>query len=227
MIQLIAARRNIRNITGTKELCRSRGEDDLRIVNAGAKSLLLLIGLLLLAPGVAHATHQSGGENDLLGLYGGVSLVMGFAGLLGMMGLVPRRFRKLGRRFGAWVLGLAVAVLAIGGYQVSVLGRPEETLGSDAFGRMAAQQIVGTLGAFIGFWGGVYYLAKRAGVLNMGESVKYQVMRNGDPADPTADRVARPGEQRLMLIPFIAMGALALFFAAGILIVLFQVSAKV
>jgi hypothetical protein len=71
----------------------------------------------------------------------------------------------------------------------------------------------------------VYYLAKRSGVLNMGESVKYALLHNGDPADRTATRAAQPGEQRLMWIPFVAMGVLALFFTAGILIVLYRLSA--
>lgn len=198
----------------------------MRIVKRLTIFSAILAALLTLSPQSVYATHQSGGENDLMGLYGGLSLVLGFLGLLAMLGLVPRRYRKLGRRLGSWILGAAAAILLVGGYQVSVLGRTEEALGGDAYGRMAAQQIVGTLAAFVGFWGGVYYLAKRSGVLNMGESVKYQVLRNGDPADATATRVARPGEQRLMWIPFIAMGALALFFTAGVLIVLYQLSAK-
>jgi hypothetical protein len=51
------------------------------------------------------------------------------------------------------------------------------------------------------------------------------VLRNGDPADRTASRVARPGEQKLMWIPFAAMGVLALFFTTGVLIVLYRLSA--
>ncbi|HLN65071.1 MAG TPA: hypothetical protein VK464_26415 [Symbiobacteriaceae bacterium] len=183
-------------------------------------------GLSYLAPRVAFASHMSGGENDLMGLYGGIALVLGFGGLLAILGLVPKRWRKPARRWGKWLMVAGVTVLLVGGYQVSRLGRAEETLGGDAYGRMAVQQIVGTLAVFISFWGGVYYLAKRAGVLDMGERVKYSVLRNGDPADATATRVARPGEQRLMFIPFIAMGLLALFFAGGVLIVLYRLSAK-
>lgn len=181
---------------------------------------------MLLTPQVAFASHMSGGENDLMGVYGGASLVIGFAGLLGAMGLVPRRWRKLGRRWGKWLLIAGLLVLVGGGYRVASLGKVEETLGGDAYGRMAVQQIVGTLGAFVSFWGGVYYLAKRAGVLDMGESVKYQLFRNGDPPDRTASRVARPGEQKLMLIPFVAMGVLALFFTGGVLLVLYRLSLK-
>lgn len=183
-------------------------------------------GLLYMVPQVAFASHMSGGENDLMGLYGGVALVLGFGGLLAILGLVPKRWRKPARRWGKWLMLAGIMVLLVGGYQVSSLGRAEETLGGDAYGRMAVQQIVGTLAVFISFWGGVYYLAKRAGVLDMGERVKYSVLRNGDPADATATRVARPGEQRLMFIPFIAMGVLALFFAGGVLIVLYRLSTK-
>ena len=183
-------------------------------------------GLLYMVPQVAFASHMSGGENDLMGLYGGVALVLGFGGLLAILGLVPKRWRKPARRWGKWLMVAGITVLLVGGYQVSSLGRAEETLGGDAYGRMAVQQIVGTLAVFISFWGGVYYLAKRAGVLDMGERVKYSVLRNGDPADATATRVARPGEQRLMFIPFIAMGVLALFFAGGVLIVLYRLSTK-
>lgn len=183
-------------------------------------------GLLYMMPQVAFASHMSGGENDLMGLYGGVALVLGFGGLLAILGLVPKRWRKPARRWGKWLMAAGITVLLVGGYQVSSLGRAEETLGGDAYGRMAVQQIVGTLAVFISFWGGVYYLAKRAGVLDMGERVKYSVLRNGDPADATATRVARPGEQRLMFIPFIAMGVLALFFAGGVLIVLYRLSTK-
>ena len=183
-------------------------------------------GLLYMVPQVAFASHMSGGENDLMGLYGGVALVLGFGGLLAILGLVPKRWRKPARRWGKWLMVAGIMVLLVGGYQVSSLGRAEETLGGDAYGRMAVQQIVGTLAVFISFWGGVYYLAKRAGVLDMGERVKYSVLRNGDPADATATRVARPGEQRLMFIPFIAMGVLALFFAGGVLIVLYRLSTK-
>jgi hypothetical protein len=180
--------------------------------------------LLLLLPGTAMATHLSGGENDLMGLYGGIALVLGFSGLLGLLGLVPKGWRRFGRRWGTWFLAVGLAVLLAGGYQVSVKGRVEETLGGDAFGRMAAQQIIGVLGVFVLFWGAVYYLAKRSGVLTMGESVKYALLRNGDPADRTATRAAHPGEQRLMWIPFVAMGVLALFFTAGVLIVLYRLS---
>lgn len=190
-----------------------------------AAALLILAGAVLTVPGAAYADHMSGGTNDLLGLYGAISLTLGFLGLLGMLGLLPKRWRRVGYRWGSWLLALGAAVLAVGGYKVAVVGKVEEALGGEAYGRMAARQIVGTLGAFCLFWGAVYFLAGRAGVLNMGESVKYAVLRNGDPADRTAARVARPGEQRLMWIPFVAMGILALFFTAGILIVLYRLSA--
>lgn len=184
---------------------------------------LIVLITTLLSPDTALASHVSGGENDLMGVYGGISLVLGFTGLLAMLGLLPRKWRSLGQRYGRWLLGAGVLVLAGGAYHVSVLGG-EGMTGSTAWGRMATQQLIGTLTVFISFWGGVYYLAKKAGVLNMGESVKYSIMRNGDPPDRTASRVDRPGEQRLMWIPFAAMGGLALFFTAGVLIVLYRLS---
>ncbi|HWH68268.1 MAG TPA: hypothetical protein VNT26_02745, partial [Candidatus Sulfotelmatobacter sp.] len=171
-----------------------------------------------------YAEHLSGGTNDLMGLYGGISLLLGFGGLLGLLGLGPKRWRKLGFRLGRWLLAAGAAVLAAGGYQVAVRAKVEQVLGGEAYGRMAAQQIAGTLGAFVLFWGGVYFLARRTGVLNMGESVKYLVLRNGDPAERTATRAPEPGDQRLMWIPFAAMGVLALFFTAGVLIVLYRLS---
>lgn len=177
---------------------------------------------LLLAPRPALASHLSGGENDLMGLYGGISLVLGFAGLLAMLGLVPRGWRSLAERYGRWLLAAGLAVLVAGGYHATSLGTVEETLGDEAFGRLATQQLMGTLFVFVAFWSGVYYLARKAGVLNMGESVKYALMRNGDPPDRTASRQDRPGEQRLMWIPFAAMGGLALFFTVGVLIALYR-----
>lgn len=177
---------------------------------------------LLVTPATASATHLSGGENDLMGLYGGIALVLGFAGLLGMLGLVPRAWRSFGERYGRWFLGAGLLVLVVGGYHVTTIGTVEETLGDVAWGRLATQQIMGTLAVFVAFWSGVYYLAKKSGVLDMGESVKYSLMRNGDPPDRTAFRRDRPGEQRLMWIPFAAMGGLALFFTAGVLITLYQ-----
>lgn len=183
--------------------------------------------LLLLAPRTALASHLTGGENDLMALYGGVSLVVGFAGLLGMLGLVPRGWRRVGARFGKWALGAGVLILLAGGYHATAVGGAEGAAGDVAWARLAVQQIAGTLAAFGLFFGGVYYFAKRAGVLDMGESVKYAMLRNGDPLDRLAFRKARPGEQRLMFIPFVAMGLLALFFTAGVLIVLARVSGKI
>jgi len=184
-------------------------------------SLITLLSIVL-TPSTASATHMSGGENDLMAAYGGAALLLGFAGLLGMLGLVPRGWQTFGLRWGRWFLAGGLLVLVVGGYHVTTLGTVEETLGDEAFGRLATQQIVGTLAVFVSFWGAVYYLAKRAGILNMGESVKYQVMRNGDPPDRTASRKDRPGEQRLMWVPFAAMGGLALFFTAGVLIALYR-----
>lgn len=181
------------------------------------------IGVALLAtPNTAFASHLSGGENDLMGVYGGISLLLGFGGLLAMLGLVPRRWRSLGQRYGRWLLVAGLLVLVGGGYHVTAIGTVEERLGDTAWGRLATQQLIGTLAVFISFWGGVYYLAKKAGVLDMGESVKYRLMRNGDPPDRTAFRMDRPGEQRLMWVPFAAMGGLALFFTAGVLIALYR-----
>lgn len=177
---------------------------------------------LLVMPSTAFATHLSGGENDLMGLYGGIALVLGFAGLLGMLGLVPRGWRSYGERYGRWFLGVGLLVLLTGGYHVTSIGTVEETLGDEAWGRLATQQLLGTLGVFVAFWSGVYYLTKKAGILDMGENVKYSLMRNGDPPDRTASRKDRPGEQRLMWIPFAAMGTLALFFTAGVLIALYR-----
>lgn len=177
---------------------------------------------MLLAPGTAAAKHLSGGESDLMGIYGGIALVLGFAGLLAMLGLLPARWRWRGYRYGRWLLAAGLVVLVGGGFHVNTIGTVEETLGDEAWGRLATQQLIGTLTVFISFWAGVYHLAKRAGVLNMGESVKYSVMRNGDPPDRTASRKAKPGEQRLVWIPFAAMGGLALFFTAGVLITIFS-----
>lgn len=185
-------------------------------------SSVAILLTLLFTPNTAFASHLSGGENDLMGVYGGVSLVLGFAGLLAMLGLVPRKWRATGQRYGRWLLGAGLLVLVGGGYHVTSIGTVEETLGDAAWGRLATQQLIGTLAVFVSFWSGVYYLAKKAGVLNMGESVKYSVMRNGDPPERTASRADRPGEQRLMWIPFAAMGALAFFFTAGVLIVLYR-----
>lgn len=189
-----------------------------RIVQNAAVTALAL----LLLPSTASASHLSGGENDLMGLYGGIALVLGFAGLLGMLGLVPRGWRSFGERYGRWFMGAGLLVLVMGGYHVTSIGTVEETAGDEAWGRLATQQLIGTLGVFVAFWGGVYYLARKAGVLDMGEKVKYTLMRNGDPPDRTASRKERPGEQRLMWIPFAAMGTLAVFFTAGVLIALYS-----
>lgn len=193
----------------------------MRKVKLIANSLGIAALSLVVMPTTVFASHISGGENDLMGVYGGLSLVLGFAGLLAMLGLVPRGWRSMGLRFGRWLLGAGLLVLVGGGYHVATLGAAEGMLGDAAWGRLATQQLIGTLGVFVAFWSGVYYLAKKAGVLDMGESVKYSVMRNGDPPDQSASRIDRPGEQRLMWIPFAAMGALALFLTAGVLIALF------
>jgi hypothetical protein len=177
---------------------------------------------LLITPSTAFATHLSGGENDLMGVYAAIALVLGFAGLLALLGLVPRGWRSLAQRYGRWLLAAGVLVLLGGGYHVATIGTVEEALGDLAFGRLATQQLIGTLVVFVGFWGGVYYLGKKSGVLNMGESVKYALFRNGDPPDRTASRKDRPGEQRLMWIPFAAMGAIALSLTAGVLYALYR-----
>ncbi len=187
-------------------------------------SSILATLTLLLSPRIVVATHASGGENDLMGAYGGVALVLGFAGLLGMLGLVPRGWQARGLRWGKWLLAAGVAVLLAGGFHTASLGTVEETLGGVAWGRAATQQLLGTLAVFGGFSGAVYYLGKRSGILDMGERVKYSVMRNGDPMEKSAYRVARPGEQRLMLIPLAAMGVLAAFLTVGVLIVLVRLS---
>ncbi|MFZ5817022.1 MAG: hypothetical protein ACOY93_17300 [Bacillota bacterium] len=183
---------------------------------------IAVAALLLLTPSRAFASHLSGGENDLMALYGGLALLLGFAGLLATLGLVPRRWRWLGYRYGRWLVAAGLLVLVGGGYHVTAVGTVEESLGDLAWGRLATQQLIGTLTVFVAFWGGVYYLARRAGVLNMGESVKYSIMRNGDPPEPTASRRDRPGEGRLIWIPFAAMGGLALFFTVGVLIALYR-----
>lgn len=184
-----------------------------------------MAGLCLLAlPGTAQASHLTGGENDLMAIYGGIALVLGFGGLLGTLGLLPRQLKAPGLRWGRWLLGAGLLVLAAGGYHAASLGTVEQSLGDVAWGRLATQQIMGTLTVFVLFWGGVGYLAKRAGVLDMGEAVKYSLLRNGDPPEATASRPDRPGEQRLMWIPFAAMGGLALFFTAGVLIALYRLS---
>jgi len=185
--------------------------------------LLAALAWLILFPGSAAASHLSGGESDLMGLYGGIALVLGFAGLLGALGLLPRRWRWHGYRYGRWLLAIGLLVLVGGGFHASAAGTAERQLGDEAWGRLATQQLLGTLVVFVSFWGGVYYLARRAGVLNMGESVKYAILRNGDPPEPTASRAARPGEQRLMWIPFAAMGILAAFFTVGVLVAIFHI----
>ncbi len=178
--------------------------------------LAALLGLFLL-PGQAAASHLSGGESDLMGIYGGIALVLGFAGLLGVLGLVPARWRWRGYRWGRWLLAAGLLILVAGGFHAAAIGTVERQVGDAAFGRLATQQLLGTLVVFGAFWGGVYFLARRSGVLNMGESVKYAVLRNGDPPEWTAFRAERPGEQRLMWVPFAAMGILAFFFTAGVL----------
>lgn len=183
---------------------------------------LVATALLLLLPGRAAASHLSGGESDLMGIYGGVALVLGFAGLLGVLGLVPARWRSRGYRWGRWLLAIGLTVLIGGGFHAAAVGTAAQRPGDAAFGRLATQQLLGTLAVFTSFWGGVYYLARRSGVLNMGESVKYRVLHNGDPPEPTAYRADRPGEHRLMWIPFAAMGILALFFTAGVLLALLR-----
>lgn len=183
---------------------------------------LTAAALLWLLPGRAAASHLSGGESDLMGIYGGLALVLGFAGLLGVLGLVPARWRWRGYRWGRWLLAVGVLILIGGGFHASTLSAVEQRTGDEAFGRLATQQLLGTLAVFFSFWGGVYYLARRAGVLNMGESVKYAVLRNGDPPERTAFRRERPGEHRLMWIPVAAMGILAAFFTAGVLIAILR-----
>jgi len=187
----------------------------------GTALLTALLALLLL-PGRAAASHLSGGESDLMGIYGGISLVLGFAGLLGILGLVPARWRWRGYRWGRWLLAAGLLVLIGGGFHAATVGTVEQRAGDEAFGRLATQQIVGTLAVFFTFWGAVYYLARKSGVLNMGESVKYSVLRNGDPPEWTAYRVERPGEHRLMWVPVAAMGILAVFFTAGVLIAILR-----
>lgn len=191
------------------------------LVRSVAVAGFLLLGI----PRVASANHLSGGENDLMGLYGGIALILGFVGLLSILGLVPARLRGIGRRWGKWLLTVGVLVLVGGGYRIARLGAVEQSLGGDAYGRMASQQIFGTLAVFGLFSAAVYWLAKRTGVLDMGESVKYALLRNGDPADRTAQRADRPGERRLMLIPMAAMGLLAIGLAGGVLVVLYRLSA--
>ncbi|MBP2018347.1 hypothetical protein J2Z79_001755 [Symbiobacterium terraclitae] len=193
------------------------------VARALGTGLLVALAALILFPGSAAASHLSGGESDLMGLYGGIALVLGFGGLLGVLGLVPRRWRRLGHRYGRWLLAIGLLVLVGGGFHASAVGVAERRLGDEAWGRLATQQLLGTLVVFVSFWGGVYYLASRTGVLNMGESVKYVVLRNGDPPEPTASRVARPGEQRLMWIPFAAMGILAVCFTVGVLVAIFRI----
>lgn len=195
-------------------------------VKSFTHSSTILAFLLLWAPRTALASHVSGGENDLMAVYGGVSLVVGFAGLLGMLGLMPRGWRRAGARWGKWALGAGVLILLAGAYHATSVEGVKGPAGDAAWARLAVQQIVGTLAAFGLFFGGVFYFAKRAGVLDMGEAVKYAMLRNGDPLDRLAYRKSRPGEQRLMFIPFIAMGVLALFFTVGVLIVLARVSGK-
>jgi len=180
------------------------------------------LALQLLLPAKAAAEHLSGGASDLMGLYGGSALLLGFTGLLGVLGLAPRRWRWYGYRYGRWLLGLGLLVLLGGGFHASVVGTAERETGDVALGRLATQQLLGTLTVFASFWGLFYYAARRSGVLNMGESVKYAILRNGDPPEPTAARVGRPGEQRLMWIPVAAMGLLAFFFSAGVLITLLR-----
>ncbi|HEY3363792.1 MAG TPA: hypothetical protein VGK74_01895 [Symbiobacteriaceae bacterium] len=191
-----------------------------------ARSATVAGFLLVMAPRIASANHLSGGENDQMGLYGGIALVVGFAGLLGLLGLVPARLRAAGRRWGKWLLAAGVVILAGGGYHVARLGSVEQALGGDAYGRMATQQIFGTLAVFGLFSGVAYWLSKRTGVLDMGEKVKYIIMDNGDPAERTASRTDRPGEHRLMLIPFAAMGVLALSLTSGVLYVVLHLAAN-
>lgn len=190
-----------------------------------ARTFVASVLALLLLPGNASASHLSGGESDLMGLYGGIALVLGFGGLLGMLGLVPKRWRSLGFRTGRWLLGAGLLVLLLGGYHATaVLGGERRLAADEAWGRLATQQLIGTLAVFVLFWSGVYYLTKKAGVLDMGESVKYGVLRNGDPPDRTASRQEQPGEQRLVWIPLAAMGGLALFFTLGVLITLYRLT---
>ncbi|HEY8348005.1 MAG TPA: hypothetical protein VIL07_12185 [Symbiobacteriaceae bacterium] len=182
----------------------------------------LAVPLLLLMPRTALASHLSGGENDLMAVYGGAALVTGFVGLLGMLGLLPPRWRKGGVRWGKRLLVIGAALLIGGGFHVSSLGAAEEAVGGAPWGQVATWQFLGTMVVFGFFAGAAYVLGKRSGVLDMGERVKYRILHNGDPVDATAWRTALPGEQRLMLIPVVAMGLLAVFVTAGVLIVLLQ-----
>lgn len=193
-----------------------------RLAKAGLAVLVAALALWA-APATASARHLSGGESDLLGLYGAIALVLGFSGLLGILGLLPKRWRWYGYRYGRWLLAAGVLVLLGGGYHASAVGAVEESVGDEAWGRLASQQLLGTLGVFLLFWGGVYYFSRRAGVLNMGESVKYAIFRNGDPPDWTAWRRDQPGERRLVWVPVAAMGGLAAFFAVGVLVAMIQV----
>lgn len=189
------------------------------------RSAVSVLSLVLLFPGRARASHLTGGENDLMGLYGAAALVLAFVGLLGTLGLLPLRWKEGGMRWGKRLLAAGAVLLVGGGFHVSSLGSVEETLGGAAWGRAATQQTLGTMAVFGFFAVAAYVLGKRSGVLDMGERVKYRLLHNGDPVDATAWRTALPGEQRLVLIPLVAMGVLALFFTAGILIVLLRPTA--
>lgn len=193
--------------------------------NLGTSLLSLVV--IVMSPSVAAASHLSGGENDLMGLYGGTALVLGFAGLLGGLGLLPARVRSTGRQWGGALLGAGLCVLVGGGVHVAWLGRPEDRLGDLAFGQMATRQLLGTLAVFSFFGGAALLLGKRSGVLDMGEAVKYRLLHNGDPADLTSARTALPGEERIMLIPLAAMGLLAIFFLVGVLLALGRLSRSV
>ncbi|MFO7171604.1 MAG: hypothetical protein DIU70_001370 [Bacillota bacterium] len=172
-------------------------------------------------PAPALADHLSGGTPDVMGAFGGISLVLTFLGLLGVLGLWPGRLRGYGQRLGLGALVAGLVALVAGSWYTAHLGGPEEFLGGAAWGQVVMQQFAGLFLVFGGFSAAVIAWALRHGVLSFGEAVKYGILHRGDPVDPAALRPPRRRAEGLVWVPVAGMVLLALFIAGGLAYVTF------